>query len=369
MNRSVLASSVLLLFGLSGLSAVPANASNEAERTSASAGIPSAFDETSRPFALYGGIGSGYGIVSGSDYAQAPGGMHVLLGAAASLQIRRWELDGGLSWLYSDVNGRTAGNLPVSVRTRAGTLDLGARYRLGSHWQVGPAFNFAFGTDTSFGPSVGDSQGELLVGLKALYELPKMPIPIRLWTQLSTDTSIDNRRLYVGLAGVQLGIPVSIPRRSPAAERPEDAIRISSAAPERQVKVVLDSRKIFFGTMSYALRPEVAAALKDVGHYLGDSPDATGGITIAGHADQRGRFKYNLKLSRKRAEAVSAALSEGGADPEQLKTEAFSYLMPLDAANNPGAWAKNRRVEITFENVREPELLRKRLEALEAESH
>jgi outer membrane protein OmpA-like peptidoglycan-associated protein len=286
-----------------------------------------------------------------------------VLGAA---RFARWEVDGGVSWLYSALNGAVAGGAPVSVRTRAGTADLGLRCRLGSGLQLGPALNVAFGTDTSFGPSVGQSQAGLLIGAKAVYEIPRLPMPLRFWAQLSTDTTWDHP-FAMGLAGVQVGWPIRRPTetaRSQDAAMPDDAIRISSAAPSRPVSVVLDARRVFFGTKSSRLRPEIARALREVGRFLKDSGEGDAPVRIAGHADQRGRFEYNLELSRERAESVRRQLAAGGMEPDALEVEAFSFLKPLDPANNRAAWAKNRRVEITFDRVRDPDALREALERL-----
>jgi outer membrane protein OmpA-like peptidoglycan-associated protein len=325
--------------------------------------------ESSRPLTLFGAIGSGYGMVTGNDYSDTPAGPHALVGGLVAVQVPRWELDGGISWFFSSVNGRVRDGSPVRVRTRVGSADLGARYRLTQRLQAGPALNLAFGADTSFGPSVGHASVEPLLGIKGIYELPTGNFPVRIWSQVSASVS-PGAHLVVALAGLQLGIPVGLYIHRPEA-KPRDAIVVSSAAPDpakRQVRVVLDGRRIFFGTSSSKLRPELARSLKKLGSYLGESAGQFGQVRINGHADQRGSFEMNLKLSKKRAQAVGNALAAGGIERESMAIEGFSYLNPLDPLNARPAWAKNRRVELVFEDVQNPDALREVLKPLEREA-
>lgn len=325
--------------------------------------------EASRPLTFFGSIGSGYGGVAGSDYADTPVGPHALISGLGAIQFSRWELDGGVSWFFSSISGRVVDGLPVRVRTRSGTVDLGARYRITSRLQAGPALNFAFGADTSFGPSVGRASVEPLFGIKGLYELPVRGLPVRFWSQLSANVS-SKSHLMVALAGVQLGFPVSLSGRAETSGS-RDMIVASSSAPtpaSRRVSVALDGQRIFFGTSSTQLRPELVRTLKRVGSYLGESSSQFGQVRVDGHADQRGPFEMNLRLSRQRAQAVGDALVAGGIDPEAMAVEGFGYLNPLDPLNARSAWAKNRRVELVFEDVQNPDALREVLKPLALEA-
>ncbi|MFE9103933.1 OmpA family protein [Actinomadura geliboluensis] len=85
--------------------------------------------------------------------------------------------------------------------------------------------------------------------------------------------------------------------------------------------------------------------------------DAKGAVQVAGHTDSIGDPGSNLALSRRRAEAVKAALQDalGGAG---LRVQAKGYGETKPVAPNeqggkddPEGRAKNRRVEITYEKV------------------
>ncbi len=320
------------------------------------------------PWRIYGGIGTGVGTVSSNDYSNSPNGGQYLLNLDATYQLPRWVFDAGIGWYYSTLSGTYTNGAPISVDTRSALTDISARYRIGEHWQVGPVVNVAFGTDTAFGPSVNSSVASAFVGIKGAYEfLPEVAhlrFPVRFWSQISTDVSISGSQVYLAFVGIQVGIPISVSRKS----RPEEPIHVSAAVPAEQyiaeVRIPLDPQKVFFGTNSSVLKPEVNKVLVELGAYLKENPRSAESIEIAGHADQRGRFEYNLRLSKKRSHTVSSAISKGGLDPKKLKVTGHSYSIPIDSKNNPVAWAKNRRVEIILNHVTQADRLKEILNPL-----
>ena len=63
-------------------------------------------------------------------------------------------------------------------------------------------------------------------------------------------------------------------------------------------------------------------------------------LQINGHADERGREKYNMKLSLRRAEVVYKYLIKKGVNKQRLSTKAFG-----ESQKNTGTHDQNRRVE------------------------
>ncbi|HET9018825.1 MAG TPA: OmpA family protein, partial [Acetobacteraceae bacterium] len=59
-----------------------------------------------------------------------------------------------------------------------------------------------------------------------------------------------------------------------------------------------------------------------------------------------GQFGSNWELSAGRAITVVKLLIADGISPERLAAAAFADYQPLDAADTPDAFAKNRRIEI-----------------------
>ena len=86
----------------------------------------------------------------------------------------------------------------------------------------------------------------------------------------------------------------------------------------------------------------VSAAVKSSG--LG----ATGEFSLEGHCDALGSDGYNVPLSERRAKTVLDRLVALGAlSPNRANTIGWGKQRPLDPANTPQAFAKNRRVAIS----------------------
>lgn len=69
-------------------------------------------------------------------------------------------------------------------------------------------------------------------------------------------------------------------------------------------------------------------------------------ILLAGHTDSKGKRRYNLKLGKRRAEAVKSFFMESGIDPSKIKTQTFADIQPQNSNETPEGRAKNRRVMI-----------------------
>ncbi len=317
--------------------------------------IPGVLDGSTR---IYFGLSAGYGAVSSSQMAEAPRGERYTLGGAISYRIPRWVFDLGVNWDLSFLSGINDQRQRVKIRTRAGSLELIPAYRVGERWQAGIVAALYYGTDTDFSDRVGDATVNGFGGFRLAYEKRFGNFPARIFFQGMTDLTISGRQASFGSVGVQIGIPVRIP----APDR--EVITVSQAAPLREeaiVRIILDPQKVFFQTDSARLKSEIERALESVGEYLGTEIDAVSAVKVEGHADQRGSRNYNLRLSAKRAESVRRALLAGGAVPNRISTEAHSFDRPADHRNIPPAWAKNRRVEIVFRDVKDPSLLREKL--------
>jgi outer membrane protein OmpA-like peptidoglycan-associated protein len=74
-----------------------------------------------------------------------------------------------------------------------------------------------------------------------------------------------------------------------------------------------------------------------------DVPDAA--LTVLGHTDAIGSDTYNIALSRRRAEAVMAALVARGVKPDQLTEVAIGKRQPIAPNDTAKGRALNRRVE------------------------
>ncbi|MDE2516949.1 MAG: peptidoglycan -binding protein [Rhodospirillales bacterium] len=113
--------------------------------------------------------------------------------------------------------------------------------------------------------------------------------------------------------------------------------------------------EILFPSGSAALTPE---GVQEMGKLAGtilqiakDIPPKLHWILrVDGHADKQkivgGQFASNWDLSAARAINVVHLLIADGVPPEHLAAAAFSSYQPIDPANTPAAYAKNRRIEL-----------------------
>lgn len=86
--------------------------------------------------------------------------------------------------------------------------------------------------------------------------------------------------------------------------------------------------------------------LKSVASYLKDNPSEI--LTLVGHADSKGSFKYNQSLGFRRANAVADYLESLGVSKEQIEISSKGKEDPISVENNDAAQAINRRVVLDF---------------------
>jgi len=88
------------------------------------------------------------------------------------------------------------------------------------------------------------------------------------------------------------------------------------------------------------------AALAEAAALITQYPETT--VVIEGHTDDRGPARYNLKMSRLRAEAVANVLvNDLGIDAGRVKTEGFGEAKPIATNATHEGRERNRRVVAT----------------------
>ncbi len=117
----------------------------------------------------------------------------------------------------------------------------------------------------------------------------------------------------------------------------------AEAAAARQAALISDFENvnIYFDFDRSNLKPESQEILKEKANFLRANPSYS--ILIAGNCDERGTEEYNLALGERRAMSAKNFLVALGISPDRLKTISYGELRPADPANNPVAWALNRR--------------------------
>ena len=69
-------------------------------------------------------------------------------------------------------------------------------------------------------------------------------------------------------------------------------------------------------------------------------------VLLAGHTDSKGSLRYNLRLGKKRAEAVKQFFEDAGIPNNQIKVQSFADFQPQSSNATPEGRARNRRVMI-----------------------
>lgn len=102
---------------------------------------------------------------------------------------------------------------------------------------------------------------------------------------------------------------------------------------------------ILFDFNKADIKPESKPALEEIAKLLKADTNLT--LHVVGHTDNVGSYDANLTLSKRRAEAVVAALtSEHGISAARLTANGVANLAPVAVNSTDEGRAKNRRVEL-----------------------
>ena len=109
------------------------------------------------------------------------------------------------------------------------------------------------------------------------------------------------------------------------------------------VKVTFDNG-ILFDTNKSNLSTDAKSQLKTVAEQMQDLPDTQ--ITVYGHTDNTGTAAVNERISKERADAVTAQLMANGIDKGRIVSEGKSFNEPVATNDTAEGRAQNRRVEV-----------------------
>ena len=136
--------------------------------------------------------------------------------------------------------------------------------------------------------------------------------------------------------------------RAALGDRPD--IRIVGDRFVFQSEVLFDSASAELGPEGREQIRRVARTLNEVSKKIPSDLDWV--LRIDGHTDRRpihtAEFPSNWELSTARALSIVRLLIAEGVPPKRLIAAGFGENRPIDPANTPEAWQKNRRIEIRF---------------------
>jgi len=125
-------------------------------------------------------------------------------------------------------------------------------------------------------------------------------------------------------------------------------IKVATGLPDTRHKLVEEGKfsttGILFDVNAATIRPESNGVLKEVSEAIKSNSGIR--VKIIGHTDSDGSDAANLELSKKRAEAVKAALvKDFGVDAASLESDGKGEAQPLGDNKTKEGKAQNRRVE------------------------
>jgi len=109
----------------------------------------------------------------------------------------------------------------------------------------------------------------------------------------------------------------------------------------------LARKVIYFDFDKSEIKPEYTDIVKLGAQTLTARPGLK--MKLEGNTDERGTREYNIGLGERRAQAVRRALMLQGVAETQITTVSFGAERPAAEGDDETAWAKNRRVELVYQ--------------------
>lgn len=146
-------------------------------------------------------------------------------------------------------------------------------------------------------------------------------------------------------APVEQATPPSVPTDSVDTESLDDRF---GAATQAGLEAFSGDR-VFFAFDSSELSAAARQTLQSQAEWLLHYSRV--GVTVEGHADERGTREYNLALGERRAAATRNYLVALGVSPDRIKTISFGKERPAVLGSGEDVWSQNRRAVLKVERA------------------
>lgn len=125
-----------------------------------------------------------------------------------------------------------------------------------------------------------------------------------------------------------------------------------------QLNQIFKLENIYYDFDKWDIRSDAADELYKVVEFLNDNPGIT--VELGSHTDSRGTFKYNEKLSDKRARSAVAYITSHGVSPERISARGYGESQLVNRCSDGVTCSdqehqQNRRTEIKITGIVQPE--------------
>lgn len=172
--------------------------------------------------------------------------------------------------------------------------------------------------------------------------------------ELSSGAELAGSVRALELTGSVRPLEPEVRRLEPEVRRLEPGVReLRTEEREGTATTVTISTDVLFAFDSAELTRAAHHAVEDVAARIAETD---GDIKVVGHTDAIGSREYNQHLSEQRAAAVAGLLREQLGEDRTIAAAGRNFSDPLEPErvgeeDNPEGRARNRRVEITFEET------------------
>jgi outer membrane protein OmpA-like peptidoglycan-associated protein len=340
-------------------------------------------------WSLFLGLDGGYAqvVAKNTEEESHKKGYHLGLQALNYLYINQIGLDVGVGFYrngvsgntpekFQNVDGKTEDIENTQITTQALQMQFAAKYLFSKGWAIGPMGMVFFGEDTGFSPGKSVVPESVFAGLTLQKELgteTNDKLRVRFGAKALASLNLSKRSAYLALLHVDFGLPLIVPKtylveRETLEMRQRTQKKVVEKTLEKTVvkernRFMFDSQTINFETDKAILSSNSREFLFRLGKLLNEDTQLWGTVLIEGHTDKRGSKEHNKELSEQRAQSVKQALIQAGIPAQKIYAQGFGFDVPFDTGSDPVALARNRRVEMNFSSVNNPQRLRRLIES------
>lgn len=312
-----------------------------------------------RPQGLWPLLGVGMGVMDSADNIRSGGvPTHVKIVGSYYFDGQPWVADLGLGLHNQFLTQKGGGSDTItSLYT-----EVAGRYELTNKWQVGAIWNTLVDNPQRYRSNNRNLAS--WAGVQVLKEFTwNDKYLVRAGGRAMTDVGISGDTLNTVMAELQVsfGSDSRVAAVEPAPvyvlpPEPEPELEPAPVAPhlaERaMLNVPIEPGPMRFESDSVRLVSFSKPYLRRLAQALAANGQLFDHVEVVGHTDQRGGERYNDKLSIGRARQVARTLTSAGLQKKQIGVVGKGKSELLTRAADPGALARNRRVELRFHGVK-----------------